>query len=183
MKLQPECISQIAEIIFQTRSNVQAKTMYQERRWRNEEGSNFRTCRYSSIGFRCVWKKCCNGKQFRFGCFNGIGILAGGKWTESNPCEPGNKFVSGVTEEYPVRWGEQLGQDTCQGLLNIREQKQTKGYPKRIPLFLLVGKTIQCYTEHEFDAKSAAGSEKTAGICQYTRTCAAGNSGRMEKRK
>ena len=37
MKLQPECISQIAEIIFQTRSNVQAKTMYQERRWRNEE--------------------------------------------------------------------------------------------------------------------------------------------------
>ncbi len=115
MKLQPECISQIAEIIFQTRSNVQAKTMYQERRWRNEEGSNFRTCRYSSIGFRCVWKKCCNGKQFRFGCFNGIGILAGGKWTESNPCEPGNKFVSGVTEEYPVRWGEQLGQDTSFG--------------------------------------------------------------------
>lgn len=56
MKLQPECISQIAEIIFRTRSNVQAKTMYQERRWRNEEGSNFRTCRYSSIGFRCVWK-------------------------------------------------------------------------------------------------------------------------------
>ena len=52
MKLQPECISQIAEIIFRTRSNVQAKTMYQERRWRNEEGSNFRTCRYSSIGFR-----------------------------------------------------------------------------------------------------------------------------------
>ena len=40
-------------------------------------------------------------------------------------------------------------------MLNIREQKQTKGYPKRIPLFLLVGKTIQCYTEHEFDAKSA----------------------------
>ena len=115
MKLQPECISQIAEIIFQTRSNVQAKTMYQERRWRNEEGSNFRTCRYSSTGFRCVWKKCCNGKQFRFGCFNGIGILAGGKWTESNPCEPGNKFVSGVTEEYPVRWGEQLGQDTSFG--------------------------------------------------------------------
>ena len=71
----------------------------------------------------------------------------------------------------------------CRGLLNIHEQKQTKGYPKRIPLFLLVGKTIQCYTEHEFDAKSAAGSEKTAGICQYTRTCAAGNSGRMEKRK
>ena len=53
MKLQPECISQIAEIIFRTRSNVQAKTMYQERRWRNEEGSNFRTCRYSSIGFAC----------------------------------------------------------------------------------------------------------------------------------
>lgn len=105
MKLQPECVSQIAEIIFQIFSNVQAKTMYQERRWRNEEGSNFRTCRYSSIGFRCVWKKCCNGKQFRFGCFNGIGILAGGKWTESNPCESGNKFVSGVTEEYPVRWG------------------------------------------------------------------------------
>ena len=48
-------------------------------------------------------------------CFNGIGILAGGKWTESNPCEPGNKFVSGVTEEYPVRWGEQLGQDTSFG--------------------------------------------------------------------
>ena len=63
MKLQPECISQIAEIIFRTRSNVQAKTMYQERRWRNEEGSNFRTCRYSSIGFRCVWKKCCNGNS------------------------------------------------------------------------------------------------------------------------
>ena len=40
---------------------------------------------------------------------------AGGKWTESNPCEPGNKFVSGVTEEYPVRWGEQLGQDTSFG--------------------------------------------------------------------
>ena len=120
MKLQPECISQIAEIIFQTRSNVQAKTMYQERRWRNEEGSNFRTCRYSSIGFRCVWKKCCNGKQFRFGCFNGIGILAGGKWTESNPCEPGNKFVSGVTEEYPVRWGEQLGQDTSFGDTSFR---------------------------------------------------------------
>lgn len=37
------------------------------------------------------------------------------KWTESNPCEPGNKFVSGVTEEYPVRWGEQLGQDTSFG--------------------------------------------------------------------
>ena len=115
MKLQPECVSQIAEIIFQICSNVQAKTMYQERRWRNEEGSNFCTCRYSSIGFRCVWKKCCNGKQFRFGCFNGIGILAGGKWTESNPCESGNKFVSGVTEEYPVRWGEQLGQDTSFG--------------------------------------------------------------------
>ena len=47
--------------------------------------------------------------------FNGIGILAGGKWTESNPCESGNKFVSGVTEEYPVRWGEQLGQDTSFG--------------------------------------------------------------------
>ena len=45
----------------------------------------------------------------------GIGILAGGKWTESNPCEPGNKFVSGVTEEYPVWWGEQLGQDTSFG--------------------------------------------------------------------
>lgn len=49
-------------------------------------------------------------------------------------------------------------------MLNIREQKQTKGYPKRIPLFLLVGKTIQCYTEHEFDAKSAAGSEKQPGF-------------------
>ena len=60
-------------------------------------------------------KKCCNGKQFRFGCFNGIGILAGGKWTESNPCEPGNKFVSGVTEKYHIRWREQLGQDTSFG--------------------------------------------------------------------
>ena len=48
--------------------------------------------------------------------------------------------------------------------------------------FLLVGKTIQCYTEHEFDAKSVTSSEKTAGICQYTRTCAAGNSGRMERK-
>ena len=69
------------------------------------------------------------------------------------------------------------------GLLNIREQKQDEGVSKTDTSFLLVGKTIQCYTEHEFDAKSAAGSEKTAGICQYTRTCAAGNSGRMEKRK
>ena len=59
--------------------------------------------------------KCCNGKQFRFGCFNGIGILAGGKWTESNPCEPGNKFVSWVTEKYHIRWREQLGQDTSFG--------------------------------------------------------------------
>lgn len=58
-----------------------------------------------------------------------------------------------------------------------------EGVSKTDTSFLLVGKTIQCYTEHEFDAKSAAGSEKTAGICQYTRTCAAGNSGRMEKRK
>lgn len=49
-------------------------------------------------------------------------------------------------------------------MLNIRERKQEKGYPKRIPLFLLVGKTIQCYTEHEFDAKSAAGSEKQPGF-------------------
>ena len=54
-----------------------------------------------------------------------------------------------------------------------------EGVSKTDTSFLLVGKTIQCYTEHEFDAKSAAGSEKTAGICQYTRTCAAGNSGRM----
>ena len=134
MKLQPECVSQIAEIIFQTRSNVQTKTMYQERRWRNEEGSNFRTCRYSSIGFRCVWKKCCNGKQFRFGCFNGIGILAGGKWTESNPCEPGNKFVSGVTEEYPVRWGEQLGQDPVTSFLPAGppDRREAEQQPPRV---------------------------------------------------
>ena len=203
MKLQPECISQIAEIIFQTRSNVQAKTMYQERRWRNEEGSNFRTCRYSSIGFRCVWKKCCNGKQFRFGCFNGIGILAGGKWTESNPCEPGNKFVSGVTEKYHIRWREQLGRghiirrriirrhiiqtrimiENGRGLLNIREQKQTKGYPKRIPLFYLSGKQYNAILNMNLTRKARQVQKKTAGICQYTRTCAAGNSGRMEKRK
>ena len=70
-------------------------------------------CRYSSIGFRCVWKNAATeNSSDSFWVFNGIGILAGGKWTESNPCEPGNKFVSGVTEEYPVRWGEQLGRDT-----------------------------------------------------------------------
>ena len=99
----------------------------------------------------------------------------------------GTNLSPGSPKNIPSGGGNSSGRthhsETHRGLLNIHEQKQTKGYPKRIPLFLLVGKTIQCYTEHEFDAKSAAGSEKTAGICQYTRTCAAGNSGRMEKRK
>lgn len=39
-----------------------------------------------------------------------------------------------------------------------------EGVSKTDTSFLLVGKTIQCYTEHEFDAKSAAGSEKQPGF-------------------
>ena len=47
----------------------------------------------------------------------------------------------------------------------------------------LVGKTIQCYTEHEFDAKSAAGSEKQPGFVSIRGHGAAGNSGQNGEKK
>lgn len=128
--------------------------MYPGRRWRNEEGSNFRTCRYSSIGFRCVWKNAATENSSDSGVSTVSASLAGGKWTvkatrvnQGTNLSPGHRRIS-----RPV--GEQLGQDIIRrriirrhiiqtrimienvgGLLNIREQKQTKGYPKRIPLF------------------------------------------------
>lgn len=66
-------------------------------------------------------------------------------------------------------------------IIIITKQKK-KGGILTDASFLLVEKRIQCYTERGLSRKCGKLRKHSLIFCQYTRTCAACNSGRMERK-